>query len=555
MAFFGRKRSLFASTPRSDEPEEPPSPPPERPEAVTYPLRAAFIVVTLGIIGYASVWKLLVAWPALNALEQGHKDAGTLEVEYCPNLVVFSGGRRFNEIFQNTRWRSYEFNAVGFSDADAVDIVSSHRVLFDETRLLNVLGRVGVRFLSLGFTRLHSLFLNIKLVPPVNVLEGSPAATAETWSDTGKQWTLVATGNPLGDHQLCDPPTMLQVARFLLAVSARDGFFTFARRSSILVTPPGFADIEAGPNSIAFGTADLLCFIALMFALALVITIFITSLLDESVIRAYKRVAIELQPKGAMGTSPVYDVAGPLFVANMMIQGPFTDSVVADAAFGALRMLIVIMLPAAVLYPLVAFAPTATAAWMVALTFETYLLLAGVHATLYLLGVAWNLRAWIGYAFYGMFIALSELTLFVAASWFLWMCVFVAYDPVGVLTVMIVVVSTGVYLGVGLRNALHVARMEAVPIWAKRASDDVTRQELLTYVVYFTLLTSAAVGVIFTGWIFATPASARTDNLFASFVTSSVIPFAEFLAARNVSITLAQVELEAEVKEEEAAEQ
>jgi len=209
------------------------------------PLRAAIVVVHLALVATFGVCLLEKTWPQLNEIEQVANDASVLHVEYCPNLVAYSGsGARYTDILSNGLWSTINFVS---------NVPGEKSLVVDETRMLSVIGKVGVRWLSFGLIRTRSLQLTIKFVAPE---DASEAATHPTLSDTGKQWDLVSTGNPAGEY--CVRPTLLNTTSYLLSTVARGGFVTVGRRKNMFDQPLGLEIGEGGfPRENPFCARDV----------------------------------------------------------------------------------------------------------------------------------------------------------------------------------------------------------------------------------------------------------------------------------------------------------
>jgi len=396
--------------------------------------------------------------------------------------------------------------------------------------MMNMMGRVGVRFLSLGLVRLHSLQLNMKFVDPVSPEDKE----ISTWSNTGRQWTLVATGDPVSEH--CEKPTLLNVTRFLLQVTSRHGYLSVEPRRDIFHTPKGvFVGSPNDPDSTTFHAPDVWAFFVMITLLAFLTTAYIYSVVDRKMFELYtSAVRVFLSEDIATNSFEFYSV-GPLFLADHL-DGDLISKKnwITDGAYSSARLLVAIYIPILPFFPMLAFAPNAVVAWIIFVVMCTYTAVAAAYAILYIANVPWKIRAPMNLVFYVLYVPLGAISFFAIVDWLLWMAVFVSYDPVSVSTVIVGVVSTGVFVATAVQLIMEVSNDTDLPLWKPTLLQQESRQMIIQHLVRLTLLTCTAVIVILYGWLLATPEDERTPEKVGSFVWVGVVPVGQYISSVNM---------------------
>lgn len=477
-------------------------------------LRILFFILGIAGVGIG-IFFMSSAWDELNRLEAGHKDNGTLHIEFCPNLNVYAAsGTRFNDILRNFHYHSYEFKN------------GDESVTLYETKLLNILDRVGVRFLSWGLVRLHSLQINVKFVQPKSVAD----AVIETWSDTSRQWTLVATGSPVSER--CEQPELFNVVRYLLQVVSRHGFLVMKPRENMFKASLGiFIEDEGEPTVEALRAPEVWGFLAFVAVMTFVVCAFLVSIVDTGIIHAYRNFVTQVLPMDTPDDSLIFYSAGPIFIADHIDTGIMRDAPVTDALYGAIRMLIAIIVPTLPFYPLLAFSPTNLFAWIVTGLLGFYLLISAVYGIVYISEVPWSARRHIAWAFYVTYAPLVVIASLCTISWIIWLLVFVSYDPVSVGTILVVVASTVSYTIFAAQLIVRILNATELPSWLRTLDEDITKQELAQYVLRTSVVVLLLAGLVFSGWILATPADERTPETTANIVMACIVPMGQYIAS------------------------
>lgn len=485
-------------------------------------LRIVFFIV--GMAGVStSIFVMHRSWDDLNRLERGHKDKDTLHVEYCPNLNVYAAsGNRFNDMLHNFHYHAYEFHE------------GNETVTLFETKMLNILDRVGVRFLSWGLVRLHSMEISINFVDAVSTAD----AAVRTWSDTSRQWTLVATGSPASTEH-CTRPELFQVVRYLIRVVSRHGFLAIEPRRDFFHAPRGiFIEDDGLPSTEAMYAPEVWSFLALHLFTSFLVCMFAMSVIDGSITQAYREFVEDVVPTDTPSDSSIMYSAGPIFIADHIDSGIMRDAPVADALYGAVRILIAITLPMLPFFPMLVFAPTRLIASVFASVLELYLLISTVYGVVYTLNMPWRSRRIFAWTFYGVYTPLSALAIFGTVNWIIWLLVFVSYDPMNVGAILVVVASTVAYGIAVAKLIVRILNATELPPWVRTLDKGITRQELAQYVLRFSVVVIMLACIVFSGWVITSPADQRTPEQTSTLIMAGIVPLGQYIASLQMRRTV-----------------